>query len=442
MTRCSKLFAFFSSVFAAALLFTATPFTLSPAAAAPCNGPAGTPAPTQTVCVTAIAIPGRPLGSFGSSFVNTIRSEYYLSDQSNASIDIISTRSLKSLRSIPGFTGNNGDVATSGPNGVTAHGKWLYVGDGNATLHVIDLTALPLNNPPHQVRLSGGVKRVDKLALTSDGKILLTMQSADQPPFGLFFQACGDAPSCNVGIIGTLFISESVIPIDFSRGFQQPVWDPTTQRFYASVPIIANNPPGCNYGQRTELITCSGGLMVIDPKQLDFPTTLGLFNPTTFTGVVPLKDCGPNGSTLALQGMLMLGCTPSNDPDNETTYIINDKTFSFAAVGNITGSGEVWWNSGDQRYYLGASEQIGGPVLGVVDPVRFLLETIPVSSGSHSVAADPNHNYIFSPQVGTIAVVGPGGDATTNGARICGTSNGCIAVYEHEAVGNVLDGHR
>jgi hypothetical protein len=31
----------------------------------------------------------------------------------------------------------------SGPDGVTAHGRWLYAGDGDSTLKVIDLDAPP-----------------------------------------------------------------------------------------------------------------------------------------------------------------------------------------------------------------------------------------------------------------------------------------------------------
>ncbi|HWN51001.1 MAG TPA: hypothetical protein VNO18_14470, partial [Xanthobacteraceae bacterium] len=72
------------------------------------------------------------------------------------------------------------------------------------------------------------------------------------------------------------------------------------------------------------------------------------------------------------------------------------------------------------------------PVLGVVDGTSVLIETIPTSSGSHSVAADSKRNLIFVPQVAPLAVVGAGGDTTTNGAAICGSNNGCIAVYEHD----------
>jgi hypothetical protein len=71
-------------------------------------------------------------------------------------------------------------------------------------------------------------------------------------------------------------------------------------------------------------------------------------------------------------------------------------------------------------------------VLGVIDAnTNLLIEKIPQSSNSHSVAADSKRNRIFVPQVAPVAVVGSGGDTTNAGAGICGTSNGCVAVYQH-----------
>jgi hypothetical protein len=61
-----------------------------------------------------------------------------------------------------------------------------------------------------------------------------------------------------------------------------------------------------------------------------------------------------------------------------------------------------------------------------------LIEKIPQSSNSHSVAADSERNRIFVPQVAPVAVVGSGGDTTNVGAGICGTSQGCVAVYQHK----------
>jgi hypothetical protein len=72
-------------------------------------------------------------------------------------------------------------------------------------------------------------------------------------------------------------------------------------------------------------------------------------------------------------------------------------------------------------------------VLGVIDvESNLLIETIPQSSVSNSVAADVRRNRVFVPQVAPVAVVGPDGDATNVGAGICGTNSGCVAVYVHD----------
>jgi hypothetical protein len=87
--------------------------------------------------------------------------------------------------------------------------------------------------------------------------------------------------------------------------------------------------------------------------------------------------------------------------------VVSDRWGLFFEV-PIWGTDEIWFNPGDRRYYLGASKNpltpgentancVPGsspticPVLGVVDITSVLLETIPVSSGSHSVAADSVH---------------------------------------------------
>src|SRR5712672_1025492 len=129
----------YGSVFGAISLASTSAF-------AACTGP-GAPTNTQTKCLTAVQIPGHPLRSFDISWVNPDRAEYYLADRSNSGIDVIDTQSLTFKRTIGGFIGivlnSSGAVNNnlSGPDGVTSHGRWLYAGDGDSTLHVIDLLA-------------------------------------------------------------------------------------------------------------------------------------------------------------------------------------------------------------------------------------------------------------------------------------------------------------
>jgi hypothetical protein len=161
--------------------------------------------------------------------------------------------------------------------------------------------------------------------------------------------------------------------------------------------------------------------------------------------VVPLHACGPNGATVGPDDNLLLGCTPQNNPSDTITLVINARTKEQTPIIHITGSDEVWFNKGDQRYYVGASRDCTTPgtpcpnasqempVLGVIDAnTNLLIEKIPQSSNSHSVAADSERNRIFVPQVAPVAVVGSGGDTTNVGAGICGTNQGCVAVYQHK----------
>jgi hypothetical protein len=414
-------------------------------AAAPCTGP-GAPTTTQTQCETAILIPGNPLQSFDISWVNADRAEYYLADRANAGITIIDTQALTFKRTIGGFVGikfNAGHTAIdnnhSGPDGVVSHGRWLYAGDGDSTLKVIDLKASTM--PIKQILSTGGTTRVDEMALTTDGKLLLAANNAEDPPFGTLFAANGDASVSNVSKIIKITVDPTIIPPGSGLSIEQPAWDPETERFYTSIPTIANNPPGCVLGGTP---ACSGGLLVTDPQH---PTAVqGAFDPATNTGVVALNSCGPNGATVGPSDNLLLGCTPGNFPPGTTTLVINAKTKNYAQIGGITGSDEVWFNSGDIRYYLGASAAIKpagsplgtGSVLGVVDGTSVLIETIPQSSGSHSVAADCKRNRIFVPQSASNVTINfdtnttAGAGSPTVGSLICGSQGGCVAVYQHD----------
>jgi hypothetical protein len=409
------------------------------ARAAPCTGP-GAPSNTDTRCLTAVAIPGNPLRSFDISWVDPKRAEYYLADRSNAGIDIIDTQFNTFKRRLPGFVGvvlNLAGTAVnnnlSGPDGVTTHGRWLYAGDGNSTLKVFDLNA-PTASALKQSIPTGGTTRVDEMALTSDGKLLIAANNAEDPPFATLFQANGDTATSNVVKIIKITIDPTIVPTGAGLSMEQSAWEPKTARFYVSVPIIANNPKGCNFDGGAGPITCDGGLLVVDPAHPK--AVYGAFDPATNTGVVPLVECGPNGASVGPHTNIILGCTPNNNPSDKFTQVINAKTKNFVNVGGLTGSDEVWFNSGDNRYYTGsnANPKPAGPVLGVIDAeTNFLIETIPQSSGSHSVAADSANNHIFVPQVAPVAVVGTGGDTSNVGAGICGTTNGCVAVYAHQA---------
>jgi hypothetical protein len=436
---------------ALALVFFESIAVSTPAAAA-CQGP-GAPTTAQTKCVTAIALP-TALQSWDISWVNPQRAEYYLGDRSNNAIDIIDTEHLTFKRSLGqglfrGAVFNAGHTAInsaqSGPNGVVTYGRWVYAGDGDSTLKVFDLDSPPATALKANVT-TGGHSRLDEMALTTDGRYLLAANNAEDPPFATLFKANGNDATNSVSlgsIIQKTSIDPTIVPAGSGLSIEQPTWDPKTRRFYTSVPTIANNPPGCVLGGGGT--PCSGGLLVTDPLH---PKAIeGAFDPTTNTGVVKLINCGPNGATTADFGNLLLGCDSHNFPGGTTTTVINGNTKNQASVQGIVGSDEVWFNEGDDSYYLAARYQAklagsplgSGSVLGVVDITSVLVETIPQSSGTHSLAADSKRNRIFVPQaftsaggVGTDTNTTNGPGSPTVGQQLCGSSNGCIVVYEHD----------
>src|SRR5262249_13365306 len=158
-------------------------------------------------------------------------------------------------------------------------------------------------------------------------RLILAANNAEDPPFATLFTANGDDSKSHVEIITKISVDAAIIPAGAGLSLEQPAWDPKTRRFYNSIPIIANNPAGGNYGQLPGPITCDGGLLVIDPTKLTKPTaTLGAFDPKTNTGVVPLHACGPNGASVGPHDNILLGCTPQNNPSNVITLVINATT--------------------------------------------------------------------------------------------------------------------
>ena len=443
----SKLFAYLTCTIPSVLFGAVSLAPTGAFAAGPCFD---APTTTQTKCLTAVQIPGNPLRSFDISWVNPKRAEMYFADRSNSAVQVIDTETLMWKRKLPGFVGAvlNGSGAVnnnvSGPDGVVSHGRWLYAGDGNSTLKVFDLDAPPLVAMKANVS-TGGTTRLDEMALTSNGRLLLAANNAEDPPFATLFNANGNDAHNHVSKITRITVDPSIVPAGFGLSLEQPTWDPKTKRYYTSMPIIANNPSGCNYGQLSGPITCDGGVLVTDPKTLTAPNAVqGAFDATTNTGVVALHGCGPNGSTVGPDDNILFGCTPQNNPSNVIQLVMNAMSKAQTPIANITGSDEVWYNKGDDRYYTGSNRNckiFPGPcglgsqqaaVLGVINAeTNTLIETVPQGSGSHSVAADSKRNLIFVPQVAPLSVVGSGGDTTAVGADLCGSTNGCVVVFKH-----------
>jgi hypothetical protein len=178
--------------------------------------------------------------SFDISWFDPTTRTYYLADRSNASVDIIDSRSLTFTGRITGFQGvqppgPNGQ-GRSGPNGIVViqPQNQLWAGDGNSTVKVVDLARGTIINSLS----TGGSFRADELAYDATDGILMIANDAEAPPFLTFFST-----------LNQTFLAQLPFP-DATNGIEQSVWSPTTNLFYVAIPATTANPPVPGRDQR------------------------------------------------------------------------------------------------------------------------------------------------------------------------------------------------
>ena len=337
---------------------------------------AGKPALRET-----ITVPGNPLTGFDISWVDPKTHQLYLADRSNYSVDIFDTRTLKFVARVGGFVGNApGGYDRGGPNGVAAIDSphEVLAGDGNSTVKVIDLDA----TPPKIVATipTAGHGRADELSYDAADRLAMVANPDEKIPYISF-----------IAIPSNKVVGKIDFP-DATDGLEQSVWDSSRDLFYQVVPELKHG---------------DGAIAEIDPKTMKV------------TRMFPVRECHGAGLTLGPGERLLIGCT------RKQSVVIDAKTGKVvAATPNVTGSDEVWYNPGDNRYYLAAVRNPAGPVLGIIDAkTNRWVANLATAYPAHSVAADPSNNRVFVP-------MGPNHTSfDTDPARNLDCSKGCIAVF-------------
>jgi DNA-binding beta-propeller fold protein YncE len=341
--------------------------------------------------VATIEIPGNKLEQFDIGYVDSENGRYYVTDRSNAAVDIFDTRQMTYVGRVTGFVGlkYNDDkrpaIVLSGPNGLAfdplRHELWAA--DGDSTVKVIDVAA----SPPKIVASvnTGGTKRADELGIDTKDGLVLVGNNADKPSYVTFISTKPDH-----AVVGKIEMP------DASDGIDQPLYVPETGMFYASVPIWkeAKN---------------HGGLAVFDPKTLKM------------TKLIPIDDCVPQGLAQGPGTNVIVGCSAGSKARTPTvltpaTVIIDVATEKVVKViHELGGQDEVWYNPTLHQYYTASRDLPSGPVLGVINAdTNTFVESIATGENAHSVAADSKNGAIFVP--------------LTAPNPAC--PNGCIGVYQ------------
>jgi hypothetical protein len=319
----------------------------------------------------------KPSTSIDIASVSSDLRWYFLADRTNGGVQVVNMDTLSVDTVITGFTGTRGKAAVSGPNGlmVVPDRKELWVGDGDGTLKVVDLTSL---NVVASIPL-GGSTRVDEVAYEANRHLVAATSPSESPPFVSF-----------VSVADRKVTGRVTLPTA-TGGIEQPVWNPTDKNIYEPVTQTAANP--------------GGEVDVINPTALKV------------TRVIALTNCMPHGAAFGPSQHLLLGCSGDaiKGGARASTVLIDAPTGKLlATVTEVGGSDQVWYNPSEGRYYVAADKMTSdgtnagnaNPVVGILDAgTNTWITNIPSSALSHSVAADSKTNRIFFPVNEGIAVL-------------------------------------
>ena len=352
---------------------------------------------------TAITLPaGKKIQSFDISFVDPKLELYVLGDRTNASIDVVDVEShavrLITPTGADKFAGATGNNNTSGPDGVIIIGDQVWAGDGDSTVKIFNVLT-----GAHIFTVHTGAPtdfRADELCFDRRDKLVMVANNAATPPFATIISTEDFSIKAKINFDGTNGAPSS------NNGAEQCQWSKRTGKFYISIPGIDPFTDG------------TGGVAVIDPKTGKVETTF----------VIPLADCNaPQGMAVGPDHQILLGCNGANA--TASTAIIDERDgHTIKAFANESGSDEVWFNPGDNHYFLARSSAVGpNQLLGVIDAESLTADASAVTNAAgkgnvHSVAADPEHNQVFVPIPGT-ATAG----VCENAGGVAG--QGCIAVF-------------
>ena len=212
--------------------------------------------------------------------------------------------------------------------------------------------------------------------------ILMANDASSPKPFVTFISS---KPSHT--ILGQIVMDGKGNTVNATDGIEQCQWSPRTGKFYLNIPEVDGD------GNNTK----PGMVLVIDPvtKAIEQKWT------------IPLADCtGPQGMAIGPTNQILLGCNRNNKTLVGTGSVIIDEDPTLKTpkilhtLNGAWGNDQVWFNAGDDQYFLAGSNQAKLFVVdpnGDIDPDGIAANSPKSFSGSHSVAADPVQNQVYVP---------------------------------------------
>ncbi len=379
---------------------------------------------TPVRLVGVIPVPGNPITSADISWVDPGTERYYFADRSNFGVDIIDAENDVWVGRVTGMAGvlpNGGGTATtngSGPNGVlVTPNRILWAGDGNSTVRVANVDPTSVD----YLKIIGSIStaipacdtgathycgRADELGYDPKDRIILAANNAPLSP---------TAPHGPIDPYATFISAVAPYPvlghIAFSGagGLEQPLWDPEIHRFFLTVPGNATT------GKFPSIAVINATSMQVEKSYT--------INCQALTGTPAFNTTGI--ALGAFQHLLVSACGSPIILNALNGHLIN-------VVKQVGGGDEVWYNSGDGRFYVtGADTKTTVQSLGVIDAeTSDWLQNVPDVRGKNPAAfAETNHIFTIV-QINAAIVANPAtDDSTCKNFGFRGT--GCIAVFTH-----------
>jgi hypothetical protein len=383
-------------------------------------------AKTPVGLVGVIPVPGSPITSADIAWVDPGTERYYFADRSNHGVDIIDAEKNVWVGRVPGMAGANptgGGTATTngpGPNGVlVTPNRKLWAGDGNSTVQVADVDP----DSMHYLQIIGSVStamlacdtgathycgRADEIGYDPKDRIILVANNAPLSsaaphnpidPYATFISAVPPYP-----VLGHIVFTGA-------GGLEQPLWNPELHRFFLTVP-----------GNATTGKLASIAVINATSRQVEKSYTLDC---KMLTGS-PTQSYNTTGIALgAFQHILVSACGSPIILNALNGHVIN-------VIKQVGGGDEVWYNSGDGRFYVtGADTKTGVQSLGVIDgETSDWLQNVPDPRGKNPAAFAETNNIYTIVQINAAIAAG-----TATDDSICSKfgfqRTGCIALFTH-----------
>ncbi len=348
------------------------------------------------------------------SWFDPATEKLYLADRNNGGVDVFDTKTETAVGLAGGSVGlqpvtpagvTPAVANNSGPNGILVINNGnihqLWTGDGvnckfdppgqtstvtctgtsQVLVHNLDKNGIPTTNAPFVSVDVGGKRRADELAYDPDDQLILIANDDDLDLFVTFISVSNVAG--NIKVVGKISIPEAD-----GCGIEQPVYDHASNRFYLAVPCTSDHK--------------SGAIYVINPKT----KSVEKIYDTVGTGVAAGVPCFPHGLALGPRQNLLLGCSGDGATGTQMISIIMKATTGavLATFGQAGGSDEVYFDKGNNTYFLAMSSWTSSGKTGTGNPTPSLgiisagssdngneapefIQNILTTRTSHSVAA-------------------------------------------------------